>query len=117
MCGVAAQVSFTRILEGDIAKDTGLSIGCAWGDCDNDGYPDLVVADAWRAPNRLYHNNGNGSFSRIAEGTIAKEAGDSAAAVWGDYDNDGDLDLFVAGVISDDEQQFLNNGTARSRES
>jgi hypothetical protein len=34
---VVAQISFTRILEGEIAEDTGPSIGCAWGDYDNDG--------------------------------------------------------------------------------
>ena len=110
MCSAVAQVSFTRILEGDIAKDTGLSIGCAWGDYDNDGYPDLIVADAWRAPNRLYHNNGNGTFSRVAEGTIARDAGDSAAAVWGDYDNDGDLDLFVTAFDPPRDCFYRNEG-------
>ena len=94
-CGVAAQVSFTRIMEGDLAQDTGPSVGCAWGDYDNDGYPDLVVTDALGRLNRLYHNNGDGTFSRVREGSIANDPGDSDAAVWADYDNDGDLDLFV----------------------
>jgi len=94
-CDVVSQVSFTRILEGDIAQDTGPSMGCAWGDYDSDGYPDLVVADALGRLNRLYHNNGDGTFSRVREGPIANDHGDSDAAVWADYDNDGDLDLFV----------------------
>jgi hypothetical protein len=94
-CGAVAQVSFTRIMEGDLAQDTGLSTGCAWGDYDNDGYPDLVVTDGFGAPNHLYHNNGDGTFSRVREGPIANDPGDSSAAVWADYDNDGDLDLFV----------------------
>jgi hypothetical protein len=42
----SSQVSFTRITEGDIAKDTGTSVGCAWGDYDNDGFLDLFVANA-----------------------------------------------------------------------
>jgi hypothetical protein len=105
-----AQVSFTRILEGEIAEDTGLSIGCAGGDYDNDGYPDLIVADAWRAINRLYHNNGDGTFSRVTEGTIANDSGDSAAAVWGDYDNDGDLDLFVTSFDPPRDCFYRNEG-------
>jgi hypothetical protein len=105
-----AQVSFTRILEGAIAQDTGLSIGCAWGDYDNDGYPDLIVADAWGAINRLYHNNGDGTFSRVTEGTIASDPGDSAAPVWGDYDNDGDLDLFVTSFDPPRDCFYRNEG-------
>ena len=100
-CGAVAQVSFTRILEGDIAQDTGLSTGCAWGDYDNDGYPDLIVAYGFNGSNRLYHNNGDGTFSRVTEGPIANDSAESGA-VWGDYDNDGDLDLFVTNWFGPD---------------
>ena len=96
ICAAVAQVSFTRIMHGDLAQDTGLSVGCAWGDYDNDGYPDLVVTEPFGGTNRLYNSNGNGSFTRIRSGIIGSEHGDSSAAVWGDCDNDGDLDLFVA---------------------
>jgi hypothetical protein len=105
-----AQVSFTRILEGDIANDKGTSVGCAWGDYDNDGYPDLFVANAVASTNRLYHNNRNGSFSRLTTGKIFNERGDSDALVWGDYDNDGDLDLFAANYDPPRDFFYRNEG-------
>jgi enediyne biosynthesis protein E4 len=55
--------TFTRNLSEPMAIDSGSSYGCAWGDYDNDGFMDLVVAN-WRneiQPNALYHNNGNGN--------------------------------------------------------
>jgi hypothetical protein len=109
-CGAVAQVSFTRILEGDIAQDTGPSVGCAWGDYDNDGYPDLFVADAGTTASRLYHNNGNGTFSRATEGPVANDPGDTDTGVWADYDNDGDLDLFLANFITPQDCFYRNEG-------
>ena len=62
--------------------------GVAWGDYDGDGHIDLIVTN-----NRtLYHNEGNGTFSRIFSGP--RVGGEGSA--WGDYDNDGDLDLYAA---------------------
>ena len=94
LCSTSAQVSFTRILDGDIANDTGNFWGCAWGDYDNDGKVDLFVSNS--PTNCLYHNDGNSTFTRITTGKIVNERGDSNAPVWGDYDNDGDLDLFCS---------------------
>lgn len=42
----SAQVTVTRVLEGDIAEDTGYFRGCAWGDCDQDGNVDLSVCSS-----------------------------------------------------------------------
>jgi len=108
-CGLMAQVSFTRIMEGDIALDTGPSVGCAWGDYDNDGYPDLFVADAGTAANRLYHNNSDGTFSRVTDGPVVNDPSDTDTGVWGDYDNDGDLDLFVANYGPPTQDCFYRN--------
>lgn len=75
--------------------------GLAWGDFDNDGFPDLFVTSGSTQPKRfktlLYHNN-NGTFT--AHDEVAQNAGvftdaNTWVAVWGDYDNDGNLDLFV----------------------
>ena len=110
-CSAVAQVSFTRILEGDIAQDTGPSVGCAWGDYDSDGYPDLFIANAGTtASSRLYHNNGDGTFSRIADGPIVNDLSDTDTGVWADYDNDGDLDLFLANYSPTKDCFYRNEG-------
>jgi len=99
---------FTRILTGAIATDRGNSFGCCWADYDNDGYQDLFVANNG-VRSFLYHNEGNGTFLKIATGAIVTNIANSAGCAWGDYDNDGFLDLFVANL---GQKNFLyhNNG-------
>lgn len=78
--------------------------GLAWGDYDNDGYEDLFAVSgggalslpaAQRAPSLLYRNLGNGRFEVVADFPETRILGMGAA--WGDYDNDGWLDLVVTG--------------------
>jgi len=88
----------------------GLSFSSAWGDYDNDGDLDLFLANVDTLVNSfLYSNNGNGTFTKITTGNIVNDGGGGTDASWGDYDNDGDLDLFVANW---DQNNFLyaNNG-------
>jgi len=82
-------------------------LGCAVGDYDNDGWPDLYVTSL--GGNRLYRNNHNGTFTDVAEkaGVALKPPPggiltDYTGATFGDYDGDGRLDLFVAGYIQYD---------------
>ena len=79
---------------GSIVTAGGKGNACAWGDYDNDGYLDLYVCNADQN-NFLYHNNGNGTFTRITTGPAVVNTGNSQGCAWGDYDNDGYLDLFV----------------------
>jgi VCBS repeat protein/ASPIC/UnbV protein len=67
----------------------------AWGDYDGDGFPDLYVGFIG-APNKLYHNDGRGHFVDVAPSLGLDLTGVSRQASWIDYDNDGDLDLFIA---------------------
>jgi hypothetical protein len=68
--------------------------GASWGDYDNDGDPDLYVSNS-SEPNRLYRNNGDGTFTDVAPELNVTEPLSSFACWWWDYDNDGRLDLFV----------------------
>ncbi|HTR42726.1 MAG TPA: choice-of-anchor tandem repeat GloVer-containing protein [Pseudomonadales bacterium] len=93
--------TFTRILTNDIATDmweNGAQCA-AWGDYDNDGLPDLFITDNGGTRNHLYHNNGNGSFTNVTSGPEFTPSPGSnwSGCSWGDYDNDGYLDLFVCG--------------------
>ena len=74
--------------------------GVAVGDYNNDGWPDLYVAN-W-GKNRLYRNHGDGTFTDVAEQAGVTVGGWSAAPTFGDYDGDGRLDLFVAGYLEFD---------------
>ena len=80
-----------------IANAGSSSVGAAWSDYDNDGDIDLYVAN-YRSPNRLYQNQGDGNFidDAVNAGVAMSAESRSNAAVWGDYDNDGWLDLYVA---------------------
>jgi hypothetical protein len=107
---LSTQAQFTAITNGPIISDRGDSTGCAWGDYDNDGYLDLFVSNFGTPLNYLYHNNGDGSFTRVTAGAIATSGTNSEGATWGDYDNDGNLDLFVAVGLGGNDLLYRNNG-------
>lgn len=89
--------------------------GLAVGDYDGDGWDDFFVCQPGGLPGRLFRNKGDGSFEDVtkAAGLLMLDA--TASALFGDYDNDGDRDLFVvsvAGVLL-----FDNDGAGRFKRS
>jgi uncharacterized repeat protein (TIGR01451 family) len=101
--------TFTKVTTGGIVISGSSSVGCAWGDYDNDGYVDLYVANRLQ-PGFLFHNNGNGTFTRINSGSIVTDVNDGNGCSWGDYNNDGYLDLFVANWRGQNDALYQNNG-------
>ena len=98
--------TFTLVETFNITDDTGGYNGTAWGDYDNDGDFDLYLGGD--GSNELHRNNGNGTFTDVT--TTAGVAGTSSntkGATWGDFDHDGDLDLYVA--HSDAANQLFDN--------
>ena len=78
-------------------------MGVVWADYDNDGWPDLYVADD-AGPNYLYRNKGNGTFEEVGLVLGADLSGDgqelgSMGVDMGDYDHDGRLDIFVTEFV------------------
>ena len=71
--------------------------GVAVADYDNDGWPDIFVANFGK--NRLFHNNHDGTFTDVADKAGVALGNWSDGATWGDYDGDGRLDLFVSGYL------------------
>ena len=99
-------------------------LNCIGADYDNDGDMDiLVLRGAWllddgRIRNSLLRNNGDGTFTDVTHAAgLATPARPTQAAAWGDFDNDGDLDLYIANEARTrtdpapyPSQLFRNNG-------
>lgn len=92
--------TFTDVTEKAGVANESWGFGVAVGDFDNDGWPDIYVANYGK--NRLYHNNHDGTFTDIAEKAGVALGGWSTSPTWGDYDHDGLLDLFVPGYLKFD---------------
>ncbi|HIM29583.1 MAG TPA: CRTAC1 family protein [Planctomycetes bacterium] len=89
----------------DVASEAGVENrrcpkGVIWGDIDNDGDPDLYVSN-YEGLNRLYINQGDGTFEDVAEDRGVTEPIDSLPVWFWDYNNDGALDLFVGSYTMD----------------
>jgi len=85
----------------DVAKDAGVenfrwAKGVSWGDYDGDRFPDLYVSNL-AGDNRLYRNGGDGRFVDVAPGLDLTRPKHSFPVWFWDFDNDGILDLYVAG--------------------
>jgi hypothetical protein len=108
--------TFTDVTETAGVGNERWGTGCVVGDYDNDGWPDLYVTNV--GASRLYRNNHNGTFSDVAvragvdldEGSANKGV-DHTGATFGDYDGDGNLDLFVTGYIDIDLNNSLLSGS------
>src|SRR5512146_3404053 len=96
--GLVSFVQFQGARTSQLPEDMGS--GVAWGDFDNDGLDDLFVVSgggpmnaptSQLAPSILYRNVGNGKFEKVRDSPDLRIHGMSAA--WGDYNNDGWLDL------------------------
>jgi enediyne biosynthesis protein E4 len=90
--------TFTDVSAKSGIRHCGWGFGVAVGDYDNDGWEDLYVTYLDGAV--LYHNNHDGSFTDVTEKAGVGNAGHwGTSAAFGDYDNDGNLDLYVANYV------------------
>ena len=121
--GAAFGGMFTRITEGGLVEEPGGFGALSWGDFDEDGWVDLVVCGL---TTRLYRNLGRGAFEQVRTGILVdhmlSESASPFGAFWADFENDGDLDLYITdlkdGYVPDNQdytddtrdQLFLNAG-------
>lgn len=87
---------FTRVRLGSLSSMSN-DWGLAWGDYDNDGFPDLFAGRFGQGNAGLHRNVGGTTFTSISRAGDLMTFGHACLGVWGDYDNDGYLDLFVEG--------------------
>jgi hypothetical protein len=90
---------FVDVTSGPLG-DTGEGRAACWGDYNNDGNLDLYLTNSSGQANRLFRNDGGGTFTDVTTGA-AGDTGDGESAAWGDYNGDGYIDLYV-----------VNNGSA-----
>jgi len=106
-----------REVSGDVGirdTDKAYGLGVVWCDFDNDGFPDIYVAND-SMPSYLWHNKGNGTFEEIAMQAGCAVSADgrpqsSMGIALGDYNNDGWMDLLVTNFSEDYSTLFRNSG-------
>jgi hypothetical protein len=76
------------------------SHSATWWDYDNDGWPDLYVANDFGVPDRLYHNNRDGTFTDALDRVLPHTSHYSMGSDLGDVNNDGLIDLLVADMAA-----------------
>ena len=104
--------TFSDVTEFSVTSDgISLSFQSVWFDADNDGFQDLFVINDLEHANRLYHNNGDGTFSDISEASgLDLPIMDAMSASVGDFNNDGLFDLFITNVAIQSCALMINNG-------
>jgi len=102
---------FQPIIDSPVSNLGGHNISAVWSDYDNDGDADLLVINTdWNRANEMYINNGSGGFS-VANNLITNtDLTWSRSASWGDFNNDGWMDLIL--VDNEDRDILLQNDQA-----
>ncbi len=118
---VTVDPTFIKITEGALVTDVEMSTGAVWWDADNDGDLDVVVTRmADHGPGvtqSFYHNNGDGTFTKISDNAVAQTLKRCGIGTVGDYDNDGDQDIYLSsnnwGANEPVDDLFRNDGGGR----
>jgi tetratricopeptide (TPR) repeat protein len=99
--------TFTDLADRAGVRNVAFAKGVAWGDYDLDGYPDLFVSNMG-ARSRFFHNKGDGTFEEVGSRLKVPGTWTGFACWFWDYDNDGDLDLFVNGFFGSLQQTIAS---------
>src|SRR5690606_4931356 len=103
----------------EIALETVNSFSAVFGDVDNDGDLDLFISNSYNDAhftNSLYTNDGNGNFTKHTTGSLANHQGWTYSAAFGDYNQDGWLDIILANNQNDSQTNslFRNTGSGNN---
>ncbi|MDX1950776.1 MAG: FG-GAP-like repeat-containing protein [Verrucomicrobiota bacterium] len=101
---------FEKVTSRPPVNDNAVGQGAVWGDYDGDGYLDLFVTSLSNQKNILYKNLDGTNFFRTTNNAVVAAGGNSGGPAWGDYDNDGDLDLFVSNFTPQNALLYRNEG-------
>ena len=103
--------TFSLVSAGSL--NLGLATGNGlWADYDNDGDLDLFLTDYTGGANSLHRNDGGKTFTDVSESAGVSKAMGAWVAAWGDFDNDGFLDLMVPSYTNTGGVLYRNNGDA-----
>lgn len=111
--------TFTEDLDSEISSEITNSFGSTFGDMDNDGDLDLIIANSYsdsHFTNSIFVNDGEGNFTKDTSSALAIHEGWTYSAAFGDYDNNGWLDLILANNQNESQENsvFKNTGTGKN---
>ncbi len=111
--------TFTNVTERSGITSETQSHSATWWDYDNDGWPDLYVANDYGVPDKLYHNNRDGTFTNALDQALPHTSYYSMGSDLGDVNNDGLLDFFVADMAAashEKDQRGVADARGRTEE-
>jgi hypothetical protein len=97
--------TFSNVTDSAGISGKGQGHSAIWWDYDNDGWPDLYVANDFGTPDKLYHNNRDGTFTNVIDHVLPHTSYSSMGSDIGDVNNDGLIDLLVADMASTSHQK------------
>jgi len=122
----ASDPVFTNVSEQAGISGNHPGLGATWWDYNDDGRPDLYVCNDFKAPDLLYRNNGDGTFTNTITSTVPHTPWFSMGAEAGDINNDGRIDLLAADMAAtthyqakqamgnmEEDRWFLNSAQPR----
>jgi hypothetical protein len=111
--------TFTDVTNRAGIRGEGQSHAATWWDFDSDGWPDLYVGHDYGVPDKLYHNNRDGTFSDVLDQVLPHTSFSSMGSDLGDVNNDGRIDFLVADMAATThatDQHFLADARGKTTE-